>query len=259
MSTINPKIYADFLPKTHSRTLKDRLSLANIQQYTLKVYRKITKPKIVDIEGIKLFVSDNLESNVLRTIHQGIYEKSELQIVKKQIESDDTVMELGTGLGLISSYCAKKIGSERVFTYEANPQLKTYIESNYQLNNVNPNLVMCMLGEKPGKQDFYLNKDFWASSTLPINQEYQVISIPVKSFNEEIFKINPTFLIIDIEGGEYELLKSANLYNVKKICLELHNDVLGEEKTNFILSKFADLGFVIDQNLSLSRELFLKR
>jgi len=35
-------------------------------------------------------------------------------------------------------------------------------------------------------------------------------------------KINPTFLIIDIEGGEDELLKYADFHNVRKLIIELH-------------------------------------
>jgi FkbM family methyltransferase len=259
VSTINPKLYSGFRPNNQSRTIKERFSLINIKQYILKTYRKITRPKIVDIEGVKISVSDHIQGHVLRTIHIGTYEQSELEIVKRNINTDDVVMELGTGIGLISSYCAQKIGSKKVFTYEANPNLEPHIRRNYKLNNVSPNLEMCILGENVGNKTFYVNKDFWASSTLHKESDEQAINVPVKSFNAEICKINPTFLIIDIEGGEYELFKYANLCNVKKICLELHNNLLDSEKTSFVLSKLGDSGFLIDDEFSFSGELFLTR
>ena len=260
VSYINPISYLGELPMaTPSRKLKDRLTPTRIYQYILNSYRKISKPKVLSFNGIKLNISDNLEKNVLRTLYVGDYEKRELETVKSQLESDDVVMELGTGLGLISSFCASKIGSEKVFTYEANPQLEPYIRNNYKLNNVSPNLNIVMLGKSSGSQSFYVNKEFWASSTVRQSYEDKEITIPVKSFNEEIRKINPTLLIIDIEGGEYELFQHADLHNVKKVCIELHNDVLGEEKTKFVLNTLADKGFMLDKNLSYERELFLTR
>lgn len=260
VSYIHPISYFGDLPiAPPSKKLKDRLTPTRIYQYLLKSYRNISKPKVLSFDGIKLNISDNLQKNVLRTLYIGDYEKRELKTVKSQLESDDVVMELGTGLGLISSFCANKIGSEKVFTYEANPQLEPYIRNNYKLNNVSPNLNISMLGESAGSQPFYVNKEFWASSTVRKSPEDKEIIIPVKSFNDEVRKINPTLLIIDIEGGEYSLFQYADLHNVKKICIELHNDVLGEEKTKFVLNKLADQGFLLDKNLSYDRELFLTR
>ncbi|NEQ37077.1 MAG: hypothetical protein F6K40_12640 [Okeania sp. SIO3I5] len=74
----------------------------------------------------------------------GVYEKEELTLVKHLLDENDIVMELATDIGLLSSYYAKIIGSKRVFTYEANPALEDYICQTYQLNNVAPNLKICL-------------------------------------------------------------------------------------------------------------------
>lgn len=254
---VNPEMWVFPDLNQQSRTLKDRLLPSNIKSYIINRYRQITKPKIVKIDGIKIFVSDNIQGDILRTIYTETYEGSELRIIKSQLEPDDIVMELGTGIGFISSYCAKQIGSERVFTFEANPQLESDIFRNYKLNNVAPNLEMCILGEQSGEQTFYLQKDYWTSSAMLTSSYHQQIQVQVKSFNEAIAQIKPTFLIVDIEGGEYDLFKYSDLSNVNKICVELHYDVLGKEKTKFILSKLADWGFLLDEVVSLKQELFL--
>ncbi len=256
---INPEELSFMQYKYQSKTLVTRLSLVNIKQYVLNAYRQFTRPKIVEISGVKIFITENIKGHILRTIYTQTYEGSEFKIIKSQLESDDVVMELGTGIGFISSYCAKQIGSERVFTYEANPQLESDIVRNYQLNNVAPNLEMCILGEQSGEKTFYLQKDYWISSVIPTSSYSQKINVRVKSFNEAILQIKPTFLIIDIEGGEYDLFKYADLSNVKKICLELHHDVLGKQKTNFVLSKLASWGFLLDEKISLKQELFLQK
>jgi len=73
-------------------------------------------------------------------------------------------MEIGTGLGLLSSYCAKQIGEDKVFTFEANPALEQTIKTNYALNHVAPKLEMGLIGDSPGFSTFYVGKKFWSSS-----------------------------------------------------------------------------------------------
>ncbi len=86
----------------------------------------------------------------------------------------------------------------------------------------------------------------------------EAIQIPVKSFNQEIAKINPSFLIIDIEGGEFDLIQNANFGNVKKLVIELHSRIIGQEKVEFVQSKLAEAGFkVVDA--SASEEIYLER
>ncbi len=181
-------------------------------------------------------------------------------MIDSRLEPDDIVMELGTGLGFVSSFCAKKIGSERVFTYEANPALETVIQHTYTLNNVHPYSNILLLADQIGEQTFYVNKSFWASSTIQRSSSDRPVQVPVKSFNEEVEKINPSFLIIDIEGGEYELFKKAKFHSIKKIAMELHESLLGEEKAEFVKSKLTEAGFVLNDKFSYrNRELFWER
>lgn len=92
-----------------------------------------------------------------------------------------------------------------MFTYEANPQLEPLIRSVYSVNQVQPTLKIGVLGERAGQTKFYVTRDFWASSLLPPAEPCEEVTVPVYDFNEEIFRINPTFLLMDIEGGEYDL------------------------------------------------------
>ncbi|AUT00606.1 FkbM family methyltransferase [Nostoc sp. CENA543] len=227
-------------------------------QLRLKI-REFTKPQIVEIAGIKLPIPPNISRGPLEALYAGYYEASELKIIQANLEKHDRVMELGTGLGLLASYCAQKLGSDNVFTYEANPALEPFIRQTFAVNNVNPHFHNCLLGETPGMQDFYVAKSFWSSSTIQRKPDDQKIQVPVISFNQEMQIIDPTFLILDIEGGEYELFKYANLHNVRKICIELHSHILGSEKTKFVESKLADQGFYLDPKKRYVNELLFIR
>jgi FkbM family methyltransferase len=227
-------------------------------QLMLKV-REVTKPQFVEISGIQLPIPPNISRGPLEALYAGYYERNELKIIKANLDKHDRVMELGTGLGLLASYCARKLGSDNVFTYEANPALESLIQHTFSLNNVNPHLNICLLGETSGEQTFYVCKSFWSSSIIQRKPDDQVIQVPVVPFNQEIQRIDPTFLIIDIEGGEYELFQYANLHNVQKICIELHSAILGAEKTEFVQKKLAEQGFHLDPTERYVNELLFCR
>lgn len=235
-------------------------SLYNYKRNFLLPNRLRNTPKLVKVRGIKIpIIKERLSAPMLELLYMGDYEKQELKLVKHLLDKNDIVMELGTGLGLLSSYCAKTIGSQRVFTYEANPALESYIRQTYQLNKVAPNLTICLLGEGVGEQTFYVNESLFSSSTVQRNANEKPIKVPVKSFNEEVHKIDPTFLILDIEGGEYDLLQFADFHTIKKIVIEVHPHVIGKEKVDFVMSKFTNAGFSVNKEVSFAKELLLQR
>ena len=210
-------------------------------------YQRLRRPKFVTIQGIKVCLGDYMSESIKDTLYLGKYEQSELQTVKHWLELNDVVMEIGAGIGLISSYCAKRIGSDRVFTYEANPDLKYHIHNNYKLNHVSPTLEICLIGKNNSEETFYLDKDFWASSINPRNSEAKPIKVPVKSFEQELKRINPTFLIIDVEGKEYQLLQQTNFSNIKKISIEIHPLFIGREKANLLKKQLTEAGFKMNK------------
>jgi len=216
-------------------------------------------PQYRTIKSITLPIANNLSEDVLESIYLGWYEKYELHLVELNLSQDDIVMEIGAGIGLISSYCAQKIGSNRVFAYEANPELESYLDQTYTLNHVSPHLEISLIGNQEGQQTFYIENSFWISSTIPTTTQAKPINIEVKPFNQEVKKINPTFLIIDIEGGEYELFQNINFHSVQKILIELHPHLLNSEKVDFIKSKLYKAGFVINHQFSDDEELFLQK
>lgn len=222
-------------------------------------YRSLTH-FVFEIEGVKIPMGDYISPKVQRAFHYSCYERPELEMLKTHLAADDVVLELGTGVGLLSIYCAKQIGSNRVFSFEANPQLEKHIKKNYEFNHVCPHLDICLLDHTAGEQNFYITKDFWASSTVypKSSKVKEVVKIPIKSFNAKVQQIDPTFLIIDIEGGEYQLLQNANLHNVRKVMIEVHTFSLSESEVESVKSKFLNDGFkLIHKYVDIGQEVLL--
>jgi FkbM family methyltransferase len=109
----------------------------------------------VDNQGVKVRVDGSLSAEVRLALRWGHYERRELDVVRAALQGADVVMEVGAGLGVVSSFCAKAVGSQRVFAYEANPAMESYIRRTYALNGVSPTLEICALGEHVGEQTLY--------------------------------------------------------------------------------------------------------
>lgn len=209
--------------------------------------------------GIKFPIQLSLDYSVLRFIDNGAYEGSEIGIISQTLTKEDTVLELGTGMGFISSYCARMIGSDKVFTFEANKTMQPAIERMYAANKVKPNINFKLLGDGDKQIRFYRNKkSFLASSTHQLENTEEVI-IEQQDLNTTISKIQPTYLVMDIEGAEYDVFGLIDFQSIRKIQFELHPALLTKEKIQAIFQKLSDHGFVKDHNLNYPDNFFFSR
>lgn len=213
--------------------------------------------KWIKIEGILFPVQLNYGYNVLRYIDNRKYESGEINIVKQSLHKNDKVLELGTGLGFISAFCSKKVGSENVYTFEANPLLKPGINKMYSRNHVNPHLEFVILGKENGIASFYVNRQSLLASGLHESvAQKQKIEVEQKNLNEKIREINPTYLIMDIEGGEYEIINEIDFHTISKVQFELHPSILDTQKISQIFTKLACNGFEKSKSLSSANNYY---
>jgi FkbM family methyltransferase len=183
-----------------------------------------------------------------------------MKIIDSSLTSSDKVMELGTGIGFIALFCAKKIEANRVFTFEANPLLIPHIRENFRINKKEINLFNSILKHNPTQSscEFYISKDFYSSGLTRPKYFKSVVDVSVIDFEAEINRIEPTFLIVDIEGYEYELFKELVLPAVvKKVLIELH-----PEKANSfsdIIGNFKVQGFAVNEQYLQLNQLYGER
>jgi FkbM family methyltransferase len=212
-----------------------------------------------DIAGVRIRLGPHLSPHILEAIDIGEYERSELEVLRATLRPDDVVMELGTGIGVVAAYAARAIGSDRVFTYEANPALEPYIRNTFALNGVAPGLAMCLLGRSEGMAPFHVHPDFWGSSTIDRGPEARLVTVPTRALVEELRRVRPTFLVVDIEGGELDLCELLELGGVRKVLIEVHEWAIGREGLATVERTFAGAGLHRDPALSSERVWFLKR
>ncbi len=170
------------------------------------------------------------------------------------------LMKIGTGLGLISTFCAQKVGDESIYTYEANPNLEPVIEKTYSINNVSPHHTTAIISTKESKTNFYIEPvDIWASSVMKHSNTALPVELNSLDINKIIKTVNPSYLIMDIEGYEYELLPHIDWENIRKIQVEIHTKFLGPDKTNEIIQTLDTQGFNMHSEYSREEQYYFHK
>lgn len=116
-----------------------------------------------------------------------------------------------------------------------------------------------MLGPGSGRRAFYVDRDFWRSSTVRGSRPVREMDVPVWAFNGELERRRPTVLIIDIEGGEAELIEYMRLDRVRTVIIELHPRFIGVERTAAVKAFFAAAGFTTAASEGKGTVLWLER
>jgi FkbM family methyltransferase len=234
------------------RTLR---KLSHWVAYRYRIFRR----SIITIEGIRIRVGRHMSRRVERALSRGEYERQELRLIGEVLSPGDVVLEVGAGLGLVSAYCAQRVGSARVFACEADPDLEPCIRETYALNGVEPSLDMCAVGARAGRVMLYRDKHLVSSSVVRRRAGSRPVEVPGKALNYLVERVRPTLLIVDAEGAERELFEGAQLPSVTKIVLELHDRIIGAEGTGRVRATLTKLGFKEDRRLSSPEHLVLRR
>lgn len=152
------------------------------------------------------------------------YEEEEVRHLSQHITQDATVLELGSCLGYVSCLTNRLLGNtENHVVVEANPNLIPTIERNKEENNCGFHVEHAIVSNE-SLNDFFVHKLIvGGSSKRKTANKIQVEGVDFKKLSN---KYGLTFdtLIMDIEGGELDLLRSFqdDIAKFEKILLELH-------------------------------------
>lgn len=213
------------------------------------------KPSTATVNGITLELDHNIMSDtMLKVIRSGRYEFSEAREIPRIVQPGERIIELGSGIGFIAM-TALKTGRVVSYTgFEANPKLIPVIERNAALNDLTFDIHNAIVAPSPLTAEtapFYLRQDFWASSMSPQPWGYtEKVDVPLVAFDEIVNRYRPTMLIVDIEGGEEALFSGVALTGIKKIYMELHQNVVGRVGMKRIFDFMSSRDFHYDQHHS---------
>jgi len=211
--------------------------------------RSFFRFKQVTLHNVKINIDHpNIPRDLRRYFYKGEYEAQEITILDKILNEDDVVMEIGAGIGFLSAYCAKKVGDDQVYSYEANPKMIGKIEETFRLNDVSPHLNNLLLSSSNGEIEFYSENSFWSSSVYKRTDNSELITVKCRNVNEEISKVKPSILVVDIEGGEETLVPLLELSSVRALIIEIHPHIIGDRMASEIVGAIIKKGFCINMH-----------
>jgi FkbM family methyltransferase len=177
-------------------------------------------------------------------LREGRYEHQEARALTLLLQPGDTYFELGGGVGFISTLASRIVrDAARIHVYEANPALIPAIERTWAANGAAGAVYNCMLGTGKGEHDFFVSKAFWASSGQIDYGNARRIRVPQRDFLRQLEKKEATFLMMDIEGGEGELLEKTLPARVRAVVAEYHPRIIGEDKVRALWTRLEEQGF----------------
>ena len=217
--------------------------------------------EVLEAHEIKIpYVKEVISDRMAHVIGRNRYEASEVKLLRKLMRPRDRVLELGAGVGVVST-CAAQIARDpsQVLSIEANPNLIPIIRETHRLNGVEGVEVVNGLGvgrsvEPDETIPFYLREHFWASSMSPLDGDDSdtttEVSVPLVNLNALIKAHRPSILVMDIEGAEADLLPQLDLSSVRSLVVELHPRVYQNEGTARCSAALAACGFTYDARRS---------
>ena len=205
--------------------------------------------EVIVTNGIKVpFIPHIITPKIEKPMRNNRYEKGELKGLQAALKPGDRVLELGGGIGLISTAAAQVKGVSKITTIEANPKIIPVIHETHRLNDVRGiDLRNGVVSSGPAQDvDFYVRKDFWASSMEPDSRAYESVE-KLQNFDirELVKEIDPTVIVCDIEGAELGLFDKVDLSKVRVLILEVHPKVYGQENLASIMNMLIHKGFSI--------------
>jgi FkbM family methyltransferase len=204
---------------------------------------------LLTVHGITVpLASDEVSPVIWQALTSGCYEAKEAKWVFKAVRANDRVLELGAGIGVITSLIAK-ISGVQVWSFEANPSTAALAQRVISANGIG-NVVLSqglLAAGEPHTIPFYVRKDLWMSSMDKNQGPYErEISLTSTNIDDFIAHHAINVLVMDIEGAEQDLLCKSELAGIDRVFLELHDHLYGLSGIREITQALAAKGFAYD-------------
>lgn len=178
------------------------------------------------------------------------------------IKDGDTIIDAGLGEDI--SFLEELIKLKNINIIGIDPTIKSHI---YVENKNIDNLTLIKKAIAPygvknikifkNSNPNHVSESYHSDHHSVNNDFYEVDTI---SFKELIEKYNPSFIKMDIEGAEYDVLLEC--IGVNQVCVEFHHHCMSTKTindTNNIINAFIENGYKLISNINNMEYTFVKR
>jgi FkbM family methyltransferase len=187
------------------------------------------------------------------------YEPRYVEILRWLIREGDTVFDVGANIGFYTTLFSQWVGKTgKVIAYEPDPRNLSLLRTNLEsIGMANTTVRDVALASESGNAEFSVDKFTGSTGHLGAGptyadelfgdlQNYSSLQVKTTTLNEEVKQYgSPKVLKLDIEGGEYDVLKGG-----EEILAELRPLVMSE------MSAWTEKANIIDTGPRRARLLF---
>ncbi len=172
---------------------------------------------------------------MIESITAGRYEGGEIAAGLACIPKGSRILELGAGAGVVGAVLAKNLAPAAMLSVEANPGLIPNIRGLHTHNGLADlinlrNTVVLSAPDAPAEVTFHVRGNFLGSSLTPLREDRtRPVSVPVLRYGDLRRDFPHDAIMMDIEGGELDFLRHADLTGVKVLVAEYHKGIYGRE------------------------------
>ncbi len=218
----------------------------------------------VTLNGITLQVPAHVRMpGLMNRLSGGSYENTEAKAAEARVKPGFRVLELGAGLGYVSSICARLAGAENVVSVEANPFMAPIVRANLDRNGHDAATVLhgaVVPGAGGGEISFQANAAFLGGSIArKTSKEEEVVNVPRIGLRQLLRDYHPNVVMMDIEGAEANLFDHPWNAQLRFLIVELHPPRYGTKAIKRIVDCMSETGLTYDPVTSSGRILGFRR
>jgi len=203
----------------------------------------------IDISVDKIVANER----IMDSIRAGRYEHWEAMFAKKVVQPNDRILELGAGLGFVSTAVCSHTQPEQYTAVEADERLIPHINRTHKRNKIKGvDVIQGAFVSNPetlqtGYVEFGVAKAFWGSGIDKAgHNKATTVRVPAHDISKYIRDNRVNILISDIEGGELDLFRHLDFGPLSRIIMEIHPKVFGLEGVREIFQILDRNNFVYD-------------
>jgi len=204
-----------------------------------------------EVHGVRLRVPGKaMNAGLRQALENGNYEWNERLALTRHVTPEDSVLDIGAGVGFISSLAAQTVGGDRVVSVEASPVLQEVLRSNLDDNGAKAaRLVHAAVVPDSHEGEtviFAVTGAFWASALAGHESgKAEMVTVPAVKLSALMAEHQPTIVVMDVEGAEVEFCEQDWPDCVRLLILEIHTSKYPPAVVKRIFDGFSAQGFTI--------------
>jgi FkbM family methyltransferase len=191
--------------------------------------------------------------NVVYLLLSNLYEESERKALKKFLDADIPVVELGACFGVVSCIANRRLRRPQDHVVvEANPALLPLLKENRERNGCSFKIVHGAMAHGTERVTFNVSENVLASGLHQKGQ--RAVDVPAVTLERLLddHGFARATLVCDIEGAELELVQyelTTLSKRIAAIIMETHERLVGEKLTRRMFARLKSAGFeLVDED-----------